>query len=445
MAHMRSRLSCIRFGLSFWVAFSAPALYAQQPEYGAGNLIELFHLAEINSPSIASAKASLLATHEKARQAFGAFLPSVNYNGSKSKQNTQAITNEVIAPENDTAVTKHEIALTQPLYSRPSSIQYQISKHQIEKQEYELNQLTLDLRSKVAQAYFLILTYEDTLRLLNAQKSTFAQQLAQAKRSYELGITTVTDVHEAQSKLDSLIAQEIGTTKELEAAKISLRTLVGKNFKLTQTFQIEFGSKLKTIPDVNTLLEQAYASNYQIRSLNTLAELATLDIKKANAQHYPSLDLKASVSQSKQNVISTNTSQTDSRNTQVGVYLTIPLYSGGIISSKMREAVHNFNKVAYDIDNAKLSIKEDVEGNHTKWKLGIAQIEALDKAIVSSEAALKSVNTGYALGVRIGLDVFTAQQQVIQLKKDLLKAKYDTLMSALKIRVATGQNYIDLF
>jgi outer membrane protein len=74
----------------------------------------------------------------------------------------------------------------------------------------------------VAQAYFLVLTYEDTLRLLNAQKSTFTQQLAQAKRSYELGITTVTDVHEAQSKLDSLIAQEVGTSKELEAAKVSL-------------------------------------------------------------------------------------------------------------------------------------------------------------------------------------------------------------------------------
>ena len=127
----------------------------------------------------------------------------------------------------------------------------------------------------------MILTYEDTLRLLSAQKSTFHQQFAQAKRSYELGITTVTDVHEAQSKLDSLIAQEVGTTKELEAAKVSLRTLVGKNFKLTQTFQIEFGPKLKTIPDVNSLLEQAYAGNYQIRSLNTLAELATLDIKKA--------------------------------------------------------------------------------------------------------------------------------------------------------------------
>lgn len=442
---MRSMPSCIRFGLSCCVIFISPTLYAQPSEYGAENLTELFRLAEFNSPSIASAKASLLATTEKERQALGAFLPSVNYNGSKNKQNTQAITNDVALPESDSTITKHEIALTQPLYNRPSSIQYQISKHQIEKQEFELSQLILDLRSKVAQAYFLVLTYEDTLRLLDAQKSTFTQQLAQAKRSYELGITTVTDVHEAQSKLDSLIAQEVGTSKELEAAKVSLRTLVGKNFKLTQTFQIEFGSKLKTIPDVGSLLDQAYAGNYQIRSLNSLAELAVLDIKKANALHYPSLDFKASVSQSKQNMMSTNTSQTDSRNAQVGIYLTIPLYSGGIISSKAREAIHNLDKINHDLENVRLGIQEDIEGNYTRWKLGIAQIEALDKAIVSSEAALKSVNTGYALGVRIGLDVFTAQQQIIQLKKDLLKAKYDTLMSILKIRTALGQNSIDLF
>lgn len=122
-----------------------------------------------------------------------------------------------------------------------------------------------------------------------------------------------------------------------------------------------------------------------------------------------------------------------------------PLYSGGIISSKAREAIHNFDKVSHDIENAKLSLQEDIEGNYSRWKLGIAQIEALEKAIVSSEAALKSVNTGYALGVRIGLDVFTAQQQVIQLKKDLLKAKYDTLMSVLKIRLATGESFVDPF
>ena len=442
---MRSMSSCIRFGLSCCVIFISPTLYAQPSENGVRNLTELFSLAEINSPSIASAKASLLATTEKERQALSAFLPSVNYNGNKNKQNIQAITNDVALPESDSTITKHEIALIQPLYNRPLSIQYQISKHQIEKQEFELSQLILDLRTKVAQAYFLVLTYEDTLRLLDAQKSTFAQQLAQAKRSYELGITTVTDVHEAQSKLDSLIAQEVGTSKELEAAKVSLRTLVGKNFKLTQTFQIEFGSKLKTIPDVGSLLDQAYAGNYQIRSLNSLAELAVLDIKKAYALHYPSLDFKASVSQSKQNVMSTNTSQTDSRNAQVGIYLTIPLYSGGIISSKAREAIHNLDKINHDLENVRLGIQEDIEGNYTRWKFGIAQIEALDKAIVSSEAALKSVNTGYALGVRIGLDVFIAQQQIIQLKKDLLKAKYDTLMSVLKIRTALGQNSIDLF
>ncbi len=442
---MRSMPSCIRFGLSCWVIFISPILHAQPSEYGPGNLIELFRLAEINSPSIASAKASLLATAEKERQSFGAFLPSVNYNGIRNKQNTQATTNDVATAESDSTITKHEIALTQPLYSKPSIIQYQISKHQIVKQEFELSQLILDLRSKVAQAYFLVLTYEDTLRLLNAQKNTFTQQLAQAKRSYELGIATVTDVHEAQSKLDSLTAQEVGTSKELEAAKVSLRTLVGKNFKLAQTFQIEFGSKLKIIPDLGSLLNQAYAGNYQIRALNSLAELATLDIKKAYAQHYPSLDFKASVSQSKQNLMPKNTSQTDSRNAQVGVYLTIPLYSGGIISSKAREAIHNLDKVNHDLENVRLGIQEDIESNYTRWKLGIAQIEALDKAIVSSESALKSVNTGYALGVRIGLDVFTAQQQIIQLKKDLLKAKYDTLMSVLKIRTALGQYSIDLF
>jgi outer membrane protein len=434
----------IRMALGSLVFALAPTLYAQT-EYSATSLTELFNLAEINSPSIASAKASLQATNEKARQAFASFLPSVSYSGSKSELNSQSVTNEKYAPESNSTAYKHELALTQPLYNRQSSIQYQISKQQVQKQEFDLSQLVLDLRSKVAQAYFLILTYEDTIRLLNAQKDTFNQQLAQAKRSYELGISTITDIHEAQSKLDSLIAQEIGTSKELEAAKVSLRTLIGKNFRLRQVFQIQFGSQLKTLPNMNDLLEQAYTHNYQIRSLNTLADLALLDIKKANAQHYPSLDFSASTSSSRQYLAATSTSYTQSHSTQVGVYLSIPLYSGGAISSKAREALYNYDKVSFDIQNAKLSLEEDIQANYVRWKLGITQIEALEKAIMSSEAALKSVNTGYTLGVRIGLDVFSAQQQIIQLKKDLLKAKYDTLMSILKIKTTTGQSHIDLF
>jgi outer membrane protein len=442
---MRKKCSFMKFGLGLWIFLITQNVCAQQSEHEVGSLTELFQLAEINSPTIASAKAGLSATNEKAKQAFAAFLPFVSYNGSKNKQNSLATTNDIVTPESDSTVTKHELTLTQPLYSRSASIQYQISKLQIEKQEDELNQLKLDLRSKVAQAYFLILTHVDTLHLLNSQKNTLEQQLAQAKRSYELGITTVTDVHETQSKIDSLIAQNLSTTKELEAAKVSLRTLVGKRFKLTQVFKIDFKFNLKLTPDLNNLLTQAYENNYQLRSLNALAELSTLDIKKANAQHYPSVDFKASISSSRQHVISTNTTLTDSRNTQIGVFLTVPLYSGGAISSKAREAIYNYSKVLHDIENTKLSVQEDIEVNHTRWKLGIAQIEALDKAILSSEAALKSVNMGFALGVRIGLDVFTAQQLIIQLKKDLLKAKYETLMSVLKIKTATGQSSIDLF
>lgn len=437
-------MTCLRVAVGGLVVAIAPTLYAQTA-YSANSLTELFHLAEINSPSIASAKASLQATHEKARQSFAAFLPLVSYNGSKSEQNSQSTTNDKTAPENNSTAYKHELALTQPLYNRASSVQYQISKQQIQKQEFDLSQLVLDLRSKVAQAYFLILTYEDTLRLLSAQNDTFSQQLAQAKRSYELGISTITDIHEAQSKLDSLIAQEIGTTKELEAAKVSLRTLIGKNFKLEKIFQIPFNVQLKIIPNMSDLLEQAYAYNYQIRSLNTVAELALLDIKKANAQHYPSLDFSASTSSSRQYAITAATAYTQLHNTQVGVYLSIPLYSGGAISSKAREALHNYDKVLFDIQNAKLSLEEEIQANYVRWKLGMTQIDALEKAIVSSESALKSVNTGYSLGVRIGLDVFSAQQQVIQLKKDLLKAKYDTLMSILKIKTATGQSHVDLF
>jgi outer membrane protein len=442
-------LRCASFVLMCLAALYGSAVSADT-EYSANTLPELFQLAESNSPSVASAKVSLLATNEKLRQAYAAFLPAVSYSYSKNKQNSVSTNNDVVAPESDSTVGKHELVLTLPLYDRPSSIEYQIAKHRIEKQEHELNQLKLDLRSKVAQAYFAILAIEDNLRLLSAQKNTFTQQLAQAKRSYELGITTITDVHEAQSKIDSVTAQEVGAIKDLEVAKVSLRTLVGKNFKISRTFQVEFSLKLNSLPILSDLLEKAYADNSQIRSLNTLLALSSLDLEKINALHYPSLELKSSISSSRQQSISkssssTSASRADTRNTQLGIFLTVPLYSGGSILSKEKEAAYNYEKVMHEIENARLSVREEIEANHTRWKLGISQIEALERAITSSEAALKAVNTGFTLGVRIGLDVFTSQQQVTQLKKDLLKVKYDTLISILRIRTALGQTDNDLF
>lgn len=162
-------LFCMRIALCFLSIFLAPALYAQNDNQ-INNLSELFRLAEMNSPAISSAKVGLQATSEKVHQAFAAFMPSVSYSGSKTQQATRTVTNNILMPDSDTTIYKQEITLTQPLYNRASSIQYRIAKLQIEKQEYELRQQILDLKNKVAQAYFLILTYEDTLSLIDAQK-----------------------------------------------------------------------------------------------------------------------------------------------------------------------------------------------------------------------------------------------------------------------------------
>jgi outer membrane protein len=442
--HIGVALACGRVSVAF-LAASLTSVAAVRAEQGGDTLVDLFRMAEINNPGIASAEAGLRMTGERARQAFGAMLPTLTYLGAASRQDVRSAPPGGAAPAGDTSVQKHDVSLVQPLYSRSTSIQYQIARQQIARQEYDLAQLKLDLKSRVAQAYFLILTYDDTLRLLEAQRNTFVQQLAQARRSYELGIATITDVHEAQSRIDALFAQEVGTAKELEAAKVSLRTLVGKTVRPSRVFEVDFKTTLKKVPALDDLLEQAYAGNYQLRSLNTLAELASLEVVKADVQHLPSIDFKASTSSTKQQITTNGMSYIDSRNVQFGVYVTIPIYTGGVISSRAREAIINQEKVGNDLQSARLGIQEEIEGNHARWTLGIAQIEALEKAIDSSEAALKSVNTGYTLGVRTGLDVFTSQQQVVQLKKDLLKAKYDTLMSVLRTRTALGLDHLDVF
>jgi outer membrane protein len=442
--HIRLALAYGRVGVAF-LATSLASMAAVRAEQGGDSLVDLFRMAEFNNPGIASAEASLRMTGERARQASGAMFPTLTYLGATSRQDVQSANTGGAAPAGESSVQKHDVSLVQPLYSRPTSIQYQIARQQIARQEYDLAQLKLELKNRVAQAYFLILTYDDTLRLLEAQRNTFVQQLAQAKRSYELGIATITDVHEARSRIDALFAQEVGTAKELETAKVSLRTLVGKTVRPSRVFEVDFKTTLNRVPALDDLLQQAYAGNYQLRSLNTLAELASLEVVKADAQHLPSIDFKASTSSTKQQVTANRMSYIDSRNVQFGVYVTIPIYTGGVISSRAREAVFNQEKVVSDLQGARLAIQEEIEGNHARWTLGVAQIEALEKAIDSSEAALKSVNTGYTLGVRTGLDVFTSQQQVVQLKKDLLKAKYDTLMSVLRTRTAMGLDHLDFF
>ena len=300
----------------------------------------------------------------------------------------------------------------------------------------QFEQAKMDLLLRVSQAYFDVLAAQDAISFIQAQKLAITEQLASAKRNFEVGTATITDTHEAQARYDLILAQEIAATNDLEVKRNALAVVIGK--VPGELNQLSTGIKLSPPEPANVdkWVENASVGNVGVVVQKLAVDIAKLEISRNRAGHYPSLDAIASRTESKGTsaIDPTGTSNISS----VGLQLTIPLFSGFAVTSKVREAIALENKASADLDTAKRNASQAARTAYLGVQSGLSQVKALEAAEVSSNSALDSNKLGYEVGVRINIDVLNAQQQLYSTRRDLAKARYDTLINSLKLKAATG-------
>lgn len=407
----------------------------------ANDLLTMYRNALSNDATYAAARSQYLATQEKLPQGRAGLLPTLNGLGSSSFTEARIHPRDNATPEFTRRFNTNSASLTlsQPLLRFGNWETYQQSKLQVAQGELVLAQAQQDVAIRVAKAYFDVLNANDTIQVIEAKKNAISEQLEQAKRNFQVGTATITDQQEAQARYDLAIAEEIAAQNDLANKQSALQQIIGvaAPTKLTPL------KTSITLPNPNPLeaskwIAAAEEQSYAVAIAQSNVEIARRNVGIQQAGHLPTLDLNANLARSSQTASTVTALGTITNQNVVGVSLVVPLFAGGATQSKVREAAA-LEQVAKDnLLAARRVAALTAQQAYNGVQSGLAQVRALEAAEKSSLLALDSNKLGYKVGVRINIDVLNAQQQVFTTRRDLQKARYDTLVNSLNLKAATA-------
>jgi outer membrane protein len=404
----------------------------------SADLLGLYNEAKLYDAQFASARASLDAGRERLPQGRSGLLPQIgasantNWNQTETKLRTTGIKTSA-----DYNTNGWGVSLTQPLFRWQNWVNYTQSELAVAIAEAQFAQASQELIVRVAQAYFDVLQAQETLASVQAQKTSITEQLESAKRNFEVGTTTITDTHEAQARFDLADAQLIAADSDLIVKREVLRTVVGKQHEDLKSLKAGIEIPRPQPDDINQWATQAEKGNVGVQVAESNAEIADQEISKQRAGHLPTVDIVASRGRNSTG----NTAffpGNDSTATVLGLQLQIPIFSGGATWSKGNEAVALHQKAVADLEATRRGAALQARQAYLGVSSGLAQVKALDAALVSSQSAVDSNKLGYDVGVRINIDVLNAQSQYFDTRQKLMKARLDTIVAQLKLKAAAG-------
>ncbi len=421
-----------------------PAAFGLALQSGAAlgeDLLQIYRDAVRNDPALASAQANWEATQELVPQARAGLLPTVTVTGDATAQRYQASINT--DPKQDLTRRYNQndalASASQPLFRYQNLVAYDQSKEQVTQSNFVLELAKQDLIVRVAVAYFDVLLAQYNIELAQSQKKAVSEALAQAKRNFEVGVATITDTNEAQAKFDNIVAQEIQTQADYDNKVTALRAIIGRFPKELK----KVGPGLVPVPpDPNRLdywVDRSLTDNLNVRVSQKNFDIATLAIDLAKAGHYPTLDLIASYGWTNFGGAAINFGVSNWSTTGiVGVQVAIPIYQGGLIDSKVRQAYSLQDKARQDLEFAKRTAFTLAQTGFTGVTSSVASVKAFEQALVSAESAYQSNVLGQEVGIRTFLDVLQVQQNVYSTRRDLAQAYFNYLTGMLRLKAAVG-------
>ena len=403
------------------------ALFGQP--VGAEDLLQVYRQSMESDPALKAAAASQQASQEAKPQARALLLPSVGVTASRGS--TFGVVG--VSTGSDGGNThSYAIGLTQSVYNRASQVQQRLAEETIKQADTDFNNAQNDLILRVAQGYFGVLAAIDNLTFATAEKNAFARQLEQANRRFEVGLATITDVYDAQARFDGAVSSEIDAINKLANARELLRQLTGQDYAQLNLLSERMPLALPNPNDPEQWVRMALDNNLTLRSAGFGVEQARENIQLQKAGHYPSLDLNA-------NRADVDTAFTRTISSQVNLQLTIPLYSGGAVSSRSRQAAYNYEASRQNLENLQRDAVRTVRNAYRGQETSISQIKALDQTRVSTRSALEATQAGYEVGTRTIVDVLNAERNVYLAEREYAAARYSYIANFLVLKQAAGQ------
>jgi outer membrane protein len=406
------------------------------PSAFAQNLRELYEAARAFDATYLSAQAAARAAEFRNAQADALNRPSA----ALAAGATAGYVNADGRPGGDSNTLSATLQGRYPLFNKSNTATIEQARQALLLAQADLAAADQDLIVRVAQAYFDVLAAQDTLSTARAAKAATAEQLASARRAFEVGTATITDTREAQSRFDLDGAREIAADNDLRAKRIALDTLVGRT-----AVQPKPLARPATLPallpaDPEAWVGTADAGHPTIQRAQAALQIATLEIDRARAADGPTLDAVASMGAARysgrypQGVAGAPTTTAS-----LGLQFNLPLYTGGATANRISETLTLEEKARNDLAAARRGVAQGTRVAYFGVQSGAAQVKALEAAEASTKLALEATQLVYKVGVRVNLDVLNAQSQLFQTQRDLALARYNVLVGNLRLRQAAGQ------
>ena len=422
------------------VTLACALLFSGTPAIAA-NLLEIYRLALASDPVYSAARASWTASQEKMPQGLAGLLPQASLSASTHYTDRDLrFRNPTIAgSQAQYNSNSTSVSVSQPLYRKQNFVAYDQGKTQVALADVQFASVGQDLILRVSQAYFDVLLASANLSFTQAQKTAIGQQLAQAKRNFEVGNATITDTHEAQARYDLVTAQEIGAQADVEVKNRTLEQLIGRPAPALAGPARNFSPTPPTPNAMEPWVERARTNGLAVRIAQETLNFQSQDVVRNRGAHYPTVDAYASLTDSGQGSGVQGGSGTDTTSKIIGLQLAIPLYQGGIVNSRVREALANEDKARQDLENARRSAELAARQGYLGVTSNIAQVRALEAAVISNQSSLDSTILGQQVGVRTQVDVLNAQQLLFSARRDLAQARYNYIASFLRLIAAAGE------
>jgi len=403
----------------------------------AEDLLSVYQQAQANDPVVLGAHAQYLATKEGIDQARATLLPQLSGSVSFTDGESERLNDAGQIMTLDSEDFTYGANLSMEIYRHSTWLRLDNAKKLAHQSDIAYQVAKQDLIVRVTEAYFNVLSAKDDLEFSVAEKAAIERQLEQTKQRFSVGLTAITDVHEAQAQYDNAVTDEIRAENNVFNAEEALRVITNvypRDLNILNTER--FGTSRPSPDSANEWQQTAEAKNLDLIAQKINVDIAKENINIAKAGHYPSLDLNGSISSSDTDVNSINSPALDSHS--IGVTLTVPIYSGGAISSSVRQAQSNYVVASQNMEQSHRNVVRNTRNAYNTVIAAVSAIKSLEQSVVSAESALKATEAGFEVGTRTIVDVLNSTRNLYNAKRNLSSTRYTYIQNVLALKRAGG-------
>jgi outer membrane protein len=417
-------------------AVAATLILITAPAIGSTGLLEAYQDAAESDPIIRAAAAERQASLEAKPQARALLLPDLRASGIRERN--FAVDSDPGPSDSNFSTYDLNINVVQPLYDRAANVQVRQAESIVDQAEADFVAAQQDLILRVAQAFFDVLEQRDDLTFRTADLEAIGRQLEQAKRRFEVGLITITDVQEAQARFDLATADEIIARNDLEDSRERLRSITGQYYAELEELSDRMPLRPPDPPDPEAWVKLSLETNPNVLSAAFAVETARENIQLQRSGHYPTIDLTAGFGDS-------DTGRLERSGGRVGVQFNFPLYQGGAVNSRTREAAYGYEAAKERLEGEQRASFRDARNGYRGVVAAIASVRAFDRARVSNQTGLEATEAGFEVGTRTIVEVLNSQSDLFRARRDYSVARYAYILSFLALKRAAGLISVDDF